>query len=62
MHESLGFFLCLTLRGYRIVVPEDLWAQLMSLQREAIWPHELTHRVRNDVLKSLSARLLDLFH
>jgi beta-lactamase regulating signal transducer with metallopeptidase domain len=62
MHDALGPMLCLTPRGYRIVVPHDDWAELTHDERQAILRHELAHRDRHDVWKSLGMRLLALMH
>lgn len=61
-HQSLGPMLCLTWRGYRIVVPQDVWPRLTHDERIAVLSHELAHRKRGDVWKSLAARLLALPH
>jgi len=62
VHNTIGPLLCLTPRGYRIVVPGDTWHRLTTLQRRAVLRHELAHRQRHDVLKSLGARFLVLIH
>ncbi len=62
VHDSIGPLLCLTLRGYRIVIPDGTWSQLTALQRQAVLRHELAHRQRHDVLKSLAARVLVFVH
>ena len=62
VHESIGPLLCLTPRGYRIIVPEDTWTGLTAAQRQAVLRHELAHRCRHDVVKSLLVRVLALPH
>ncbi len=44
--------------GYRLLVPQSMWAHLTSQQRRAILRHELTHYIRGDLWKSLLARIL----
>ena len=62
MHASMGPLLCLTWRGYRIVVPKDVWMRLTRNERIAVLSHELAHWKRGDVWKSLVARMLALPH
>lgn len=62
VHDSIGPLLCLTIRGYRIVVPDGTWCQLTARQRQAVLRHEMAHRQRHDVLKSLVARVLVFVH
>ena len=61
LHDS-GPLLCRAPRGYRLLVPADLWLQLTDVARESILLHEIAHVQRADVWKSLFIRLLALPH
>ncbi len=60
--ENMGPLLCRLPRGYALLVPRTLWAELTGAQRRAILVHELAHLTRRDVWKSLAVRLLALPH
>ena len=60
VHANLGPLLCLTPRGYRVVVSKSAWESFSKEQRLAILEHEMTHLKRGDAWKSLIARLLIL--
>ncbi|MGL6193347.1 MAG: M56 family metallopeptidase [Thermoguttaceae bacterium] len=60
--ENLGPALVRTLRGYRLVVPRELWSELPEAGRRGILRHELEHFLRGDVWKSFAVRLLGLPH
>ncbi|MCL2623844.1 MAG: M56 family metallopeptidase [Planctomycetaceae bacterium] len=60
--EGLGPSLVWTLRGWRLVVPRDLWDDLSPLARSGILRHELAHYLRRDAWKSLAVRILALPH
>lgn len=62
VHGKLGPLLCLTPTGHRLVVPTEHWGNLRREQREIILRHELAHFVRNDVWRTLPARLIVLVH
>jgi WD40 repeat protein/beta-lactamase regulating signal transducer with metallopeptidase domain len=57
-----GPALCLLPSGYRLVVPEALWAELAPAQRAAILRHELAHFQRGDLWTALLARGLAVIH
>ena len=59
---NVGPLLCLTPRGYRLVVPAGLWRRLAPAGRLSILRHELAHLRRSDLLKSILVRLLMLPH
>ena len=59
---DLGPALIRTLRGYRLVVPHDLWSELPEAGRCGILRHELAHFLRRDVWKSFLVRVLALPH
>ncbi|HVC99489.1 MAG TPA: M56 family metallopeptidase [Pirellulales bacterium] len=59
---SAGPALCLLPSGYRVLVPQRAWREFSSKQRLTILRHELAHYKRNDVFKSLAARLMALAH
>ena len=46
---DVGPLLCLTPRGYRLVVPEGLWQRLAPAGRLSILRHELAHLRRRDL-------------
>jgi hypothetical protein len=54
--------MCWTPRGYRVFVPEPIWAELTASQRAAVLRHELAHLHRRDLWLALLARLLALPH
>jgi beta-lactamase regulating signal transducer with metallopeptidase domain len=58
----VGPLLCLTPRGYRLVVPAGLWQRLAAEGRLSILRHELAHLRRHDLWKSIAVRLLVLPH
>lgn len=60
--ESWGPALCLLPAGFRVIVPKSLWNTLSATERIAILRHELAHYERNDLLKSLLARLVVALH
>jgi beta-lactamase regulating signal transducer with metallopeptidase domain len=60
--STAGPALCLVPSGYRVLVPQHVWRAFDPDQRLAILRHELAHYERNDVFKSLAARLLALVH
>ena len=59
---SLGPALIRTVRGYRLVVPRELWSELSEAGRCGILKHELAHFHRRDVWKSFFVRVLALPH
>ena len=59
---SLGPALIRTVRGYRLVVPRELWSELSEAGRCGILKHELAHFRRRDVWKSFFVRVLALPH
>ncbi len=59
---NVGPLLCLVPRGYRLVVPAELWQRLAPASRLSILRHELAHLQRRDLLKSIFVRLLMLPH
>ena len=59
---GVGPLVCWTPRGRRVLVPEELWRELNSLQRLAVLRHELAHCRRGDLWKSLAVRLLAAPH
>ncbi len=58
----LGPALIRTVRGYRLVVPKNLWSELSASGKSGILKHELEHFRRRDVWKSLFVRILALPH
>lgn len=60
--DHIGPAMCWTPRGYRVFVPERIWAQLTASQRAAVLRHELAHLKRGDLWKTVLARLLALPH
>ncbi len=60
--KNLGPALIRTIRGYRLVVPRDLWSELSESGRVGILRHELAHFRRHDVWKSFFVRILGLPH
>jgi WD40 repeat protein len=48
--------------GYRLVVPQSLWAGLSTSERSAILRHELEHYRRGDLWTALLARGLAVLH
>jgi len=60
--HDIGPAMCWTPRGYRVFVPERIWAELSATQREAVLRHELAHLRRGDLWLTLLARLLALPH
>ena len=59
---GVGPLVCWTPRGRRVLVPEELWRELNSLQRLAVLRHELAHCRRGDLWKSFAVRLLAAPH
>ena len=41
VHPQLGPFLCLTPKGFRLVIPASHWAQLSKEERDVVLRHEL---------------------
>ena len=62
VHENLGPALYLSFRGYRIIVPRELWSRMGSEQRAAIVRHEVEHCRRRDVFMSLFAFVVASIH
>ncbi len=60
--ENLGPALIRTVRGYRLIIPNELWSELSEAGRCGILKHELEHFRRRDVWKSLFVRVLALPH
>jgi WD40 repeat protein/beta-lactamase regulating signal transducer with metallopeptidase domain len=58
--REAGPALCRLPGGYRLVVPESLWAELAPSERLAILRHELAHYQRGDLWTTLLARCLAL--
>ncbi len=60
--RETGPALCWSRAGYRLVVPESLWAGLSTSERSAILRHELEHYRRGDLWTALLARGLVVLH
>ena len=60
--REVGPALCRSAAGYRLVVPESLWAGLSPCERAAILRHELAHFRRGDLWTTLLARGLAVLH
>lgn len=62
VHPFLGPFLCLTPRGYRLIIPADQWCSLSAAERCVVLKHELAHFARGDVWRWIPMRLVVLLH
>ena len=60
--RDAGPALCRLPGGYRLVVPEPLWAELAPAERITILRHELAHYRRGDLWSTLGARCVALVH
>ena len=60
--HDLGPALVRTIRGYRLVIPHELWSELSESGRCGILKHEREHFRRHDVWKSFIVRILALPH
>lgn len=62
VHPRMGPLLCRLPGRYVVILPEQTWIQLSSEQREAVLEHEIAHLQRNDIWKTLAARVLAMIH
>jgi beta-lactamase regulating signal transducer with metallopeptidase domain len=60
--ESYGPALARLPRGYALIVPRSMWAEISEDARDVILRHELAHYTRGDLAWSLAARWLAAPH
>lgn len=60
--RCVGPMVVRTPRSYAMVVPEQYWHSLSTIQRKAVMMHEAEHLVRRDVWRQLAARMVASIH